>query len=138
MRVIIFFGCFLVVSGSAWAQFGEDRWQPVRKLQSNPPSVKGFDAWYQHRREQQRQQQTRFQQKARRLQSNPLGYDYRQRPFRSIPKSLKGFDAWYQHRREQQQQQQTRYRQEIRQHEMNQRNRLRRYDRLPRGPLQPY
>ena len=27
MRAIIFFGCFLIVASSAWAQFGEDRWQ---------------------------------------------------------------------------------------------------------------
>jgi hypothetical protein len=103
MRAIIFFGCFLVVTGSAWAQFGEDRWQRVRPLQPNPP-----------------------------------GYYSGQRRPPSTAESLQGFDAWYQQQREHQRQQHERYQQEARQHELNQMNRLREYDRLRRGPLQPY
>ena len=37
MRTIIFLGCFLMVGGSAWAQFGEDLQQSARQLQPNPP-----------------------------------------------------------------------------------------------------
>ncbi len=79
MRAIIFFGCFLVVAGSAWAQLGEDRWQRVRPLQPNPSgysygqlrgpstaeSLRGFDMWYQQQREQHRQQHERYRQEAR-------------------------------------------------------------------------
>jgi len=103
MRAIIFFGCFLVVVGSAWAQFGEERWQRVRPLQPNPP-----------------------------------GYYYGQLRGPSTAESLQSFDGWYQQQREQHRQQHTRNQQEARQHELNQMNRLREYDRLRRGPLQPY
>ena len=89
LRTIIFFGCFLAVAGSAWAQFVEDRRQPARQLQANLQLVQGFDAWFQQQRDRQQQQHTR-------------------------------------------------YRQEARQHEWNQRHRLREYDRLRQGPLQPY
>jgi hypothetical protein len=79
MRALIFFGCFLVVAGSAWAQFGEDRWQRARQLQSNPPgysygqrsvtptakSLQGFDTWYHQQRAQHLQQHERFQQESR-------------------------------------------------------------------------
>ena len=79
MRATIFFGCFLVIAGSAWAQLGEDRWQRVRPLQPNSPgysygqlrgsstaeSLQSFDGWYQQQRNQQRQRHERYQQEAR-------------------------------------------------------------------------
>lgn len=102
MRAIIFFECFLFVAGSAWAQFGEDPWQPASQFYPNPPR----------------------------------NY-YRQPPVPSTPGSLQGFDTWYQQQREQQRQQHERYQQEALQHELNQTNRLRTYDRLHWGPLQP-
>ena len=103
MRAIIFFGCFLVVAGSAWAQFGEDRGQQAQQLQPNPPR-----------------------------------YSYGQLRGLSTAKSLQGFDAWYHQQREQHRHQHERFRQEARQHELNQRHRLREYDRLRQGPGQPY
>jgi len=103
MRALIFFGCFLVVAGSAWAQFREDPWQPESQLHPNPPR----------------------------------SY-YGQMPDPSTSESLQGFDAWYQQQRDQHRQQHERYQQEARQHELNQMNRQREYDRLRRGPLQPY
>ena len=103
MRAIIFFGCFLGMAGSAWAQFGEDTWQPASQLHPNPPR------------------------------------SYSEQPsVLSTPRSLQSFDAWYQQQREQQRQQDERYQQEARQHELNQMNRLRTYDRLHWGPLQRY
>lgn len=102
MRAIIFLGCFLFAAGSAWAQFGEDPWQPASQLHPNPPR----------------------------------SY-YGQSPVSSISKSLQSFDAWYQQQREQQRQQHERYQQEAQKHELNQMNRLRTYDRLHWGPLQP-
>ena len=102
MRAIIFFGCFLFVAGSVWAQVWEDPWQPASQLHPNPPR-----------------------------------YEYGQRPVPSTSESMQGFDAWYQQQREQQRQQHERYRQEALQHELNQMNRLRTYDRLHWGPLQP-
>jgi hypothetical protein len=86
MRAIIFFGCFLVVAGSAWAQVEGDRWQRVRPLQLNPPgynsgqlrgpstaeSLQGFDAWFQQQRGQQRQQHERYQQEARQHELNQM------------------------------------------------------------------
>lgn len=104
MRAIIFFGCFLGMAGSTWAQFGEDPWRPTSQLHPTPP--RSF-------------------------------YDD-QSSVQSIPKSLQSFDAWFQQQREQQRQQHDRYQQEARQHELNQTNRLRTYDRLHWGPLQPY
>jgi hypothetical protein len=151
MRTIIFFGCFLVVAGSAWAQFGEDLQQPARQLQPNPPgylygqlaasstpeSLKGFNAWFQQQRERNRQQHLRSQQ-YRQLQPNPSGYSYRQRPVPYTRKPLQGFDAWFQQQREQNRQQHLRSQREARQHELDQMYRLREYDRLRRGPLRPY
>ena len=74
MRAIIFFGCFLFGTGSAWAQFGEDPWQPAPRRQPNLPgyyygqlpvpsalnSLQGFDAWYQQQREYTRQRHERY------------------------------------------------------------------------------
>jgi len=152
MRAIIFFGCFLFVAGSAWAQFGEDPWEPDPRRQSNPPgsyygqlpvpstseSLQGFDAWYQQQRDQHRRQHERYQREARQLQPNPSGYYYGQLPAPSTSESLQGFDTWYQQQRNQHRQQHERYRQETLQHELNQTNRLRTYDRLNWGPLQPH
>jgi hypothetical protein len=101
MRAIIFFGCFLGMAGSAWAQVEEDTWRPASQLHPKSP-----------------------------------GYYYGQPPVSSTPESLQGFDAWYQQQRQQQRQQSERYRQEALQHELNQLNRLRTYDRLHWGPLQ--
>lgn len=104
MRAILFFGCFLLVAGSAWAQLREDPWQPTSQLHPNPPRH----------------------------------YYYGQPPASSTPESLQGFDRWFQQQREQHRQQHERYRQEALHHELNQMNRLRTYDRLRWGPLQPY
>ncbi len=103
MRAIIFFGCFLGLTGSAWAQFGEDTWRPASQLHPNPP--RSF---------------------------------YDQPSVQSTPRSLQSFDGWFQQQREQQREQDVRYQQRARQHELNQMNRLRTYDRLQWGPLQPY
>jgi hypothetical protein len=104
MRAILFFGCFLGMAGSTWAQFGEDSWRPASQLHPTPP--RSF-------------------------------YDD-QPSVLSIPESLQNFDAWFQQQRVQQQQQHERYQQETQQHELKQMNRLRTYDRLHWGPLQPY
>ncbi|MGE0474755.1 MAG: hypothetical protein AB7P17_14070 [Nitrospirales bacterium] len=138
LRALIFFGCFLVVAGSAWAQLSGDRWQPARQLQPNPQLVQGFDAWYQQQRDRQQQQHIRYRQENRQLQPNPPVFSYGEEPIRSASKSLQDFDRWYQHQREEHRQQHERYRQEARDHEWNQRHRLREYGRLRRGPLQPY
>ncbi len=103
MQAIIFIGCFLFVAGSAWAQLGEDPWQPASQFHPNPPR-----------------------------------FYYGQSPVSSTPDSFPGFDTWYQQQRGQQQQQHERYQQETLQHELNQLNRLRTYDRLHWGPLQPF
>ena len=103
MRAIIFFGSFLVMAGSAWAQLGEDRLQ-----------------------------------QARQVLPNPSGYSYGQLRGPSTAESLRGFNMWYQEQREKHRQQHERYRQQARQHELNQRHRLREYDRLRQGPGQPY
>jgi pyruvate/2-oxoacid:ferredoxin oxidoreductase alpha subunit len=103
MRAIIFFGCFLLVAGSAWAQIREDPWQPASQLHPNPPR----------------------------------SY-YGQPPLPSTPESLQNVDAWYQQQRVQQRQQDERSQQEALQHELNQMNRLRTYDRLHWGPLQSH
>lgn len=102
MRAIILFGCFLLVAGSAWAQLGEDPWQPASQFHQNPPR-----AYYGHS------------------------------PVPPTLESFQGFDTWYQQQREQQRQQHEHYQQEAQQHELNQTNRLRTYDRLHWGPLQP-
>ena len=138
LRALIFFGYFLVVAGSAWAQLGEDRGQPARPLQLNSQSVQSFDSWYQHQRDRQQQQHTRYRQESLQLQPNPPEYYSGQRPVRSIPQSLPSFDRWYQQQREQHRQQHERYQLEAREHEFNQRHRLREYDRLRQGSLQPY
>ena len=103
MRALIFFGCFLGMAGSTWAQFGDDSWRPTSQLHPTPP--RSF---------------------------------YDQTPIPSSPGSVQNFDAWYQQQRDQQRQQHDRYRQEALQHDLNQMNRLRTYDRLRWGPLQPY
>ncbi len=86
MRAIIFFGCFLLVAGSAWAQLGEDSWQPTSQLHPNPPghnygqqpgsstleSLQGFDGWFQQQREQHRQQDERYRQEARQHELNQM------------------------------------------------------------------
>jgi len=86
MRAIIFFGCFLFMAGSAWAQFGEDPWQPASQLHPTPPrsyygqtpvpsapeSLQSFDAWYQQQRLQQRQRHERYQQEARQHELNQM------------------------------------------------------------------
>ena len=103
MRAIIFFGSFLIMAGSAWAQLGEDLLQQARKVLPNPS-----------------------------------GSYYGQLQGPSTAESLRGFNMWYQQQREKHRQQHERYRQEARQHELNQRHRLREYDRLRQGPGQPY
>ncbi|MDT3778615.1 hypothetical protein PJI16_13695 [Nitrospira sp. MA-1] len=87
MRAIIFFGCFLGLTGSAWAQLGEDTWQPASQLHPNPPrsfyddqpsalsspkSFQDFDAWFQRQREQHRQKDARYQQEARQHELNQM------------------------------------------------------------------
>ena len=152
MRTIVFFGCLLVVAGSAWAQFGEDLGQSAQQLQPKPlgysygrmvasstsESLQGFDAWYQQQREQHRLQHMRSQQEIRQVHPNFSGYSYRQLLVPYISKSLQGFELWHQQQREQHRLQHMRSQQDARQHELNQLNRLREYDRLRRGHLQPY
>lgn len=140
-RAIIFFGCFLVVAGNAWAQLGENRRPSSPQLRPNLQMVQSFDSWFQNQRDRQQQQHTRYRLESLKLPPHLPAYTYGpygQRPIRSLPKPRQDFDRWYHQQRQESWQQHERNRLEALQHEWNQRPRFREYDRLRPGSFQPY